>query len=446
MTDRIKLPGNLNTKNLLVTLGGIALGLLVYFSLLQAGNLFIKNTYMSTAAVNERKAHIYQEFVAYVSSHQLSGRNTAAVARWTEEHEHVTIYIFDMGRARQSFSGGEAGMGDMPREYDSAVYGKLYPVRFSDGIYHIAIAEDSQHHQTMLVKILAISCACLVFLLLNLMYTQRLTQRIIQLSKEASLVSSGDLWRSIEQDRGDELGELARSMDEMRRSVIQRMGKETMAWQANSELITAISHDIRTPMTSLIGYLELLNDGGFEDEERAKQFASSAYGKAMELKDLTDQLFRYFLVYGKAELELDMESFEASLLLAQLVGEAEFELADAGFSMQHIDFEGECILKADPKYLKRVFDNIVSNIKKYADREKPVVFMSEFSGKELSLCVSNSIARSMDRVESTKIGLRTCEKIMEAMGGSFTVSTDAEHFAAELRLPASEETRSVPLP
>jgi len=435
LTKTKNLPGNLNFKTLAVSLAGIVLGLAVYFLVLSAGQYFIENEYMSNDAVNARKAEIYQEFVNFVSSERLSGRNSAAVARWTDEHEHVIIYLFETGQARQSYSGGKAAVPQLPRSYDSAVYGKLYPVRFTDGIYHIAISDTSQDHQLMLLKIIAFCCAGVAFLLLHLLYTQKLTKRIISLSKEAALVSSGDLWRSIEAGGNDELSQLAGSMDEMRRSVIQRMGKETQAWQANSELITAISHDIRTPMTSLIGYLALLNDGGFEDEERAKSFAASAYSKAMELKDLTDQLFRYFLVYGKAELELEMEEFDAVLLLGQMAAEAEFELADAGFRLHNIEFEGECRVMADPKYLKRVFDNIVSNIKKYADREMPVVIVSELSGKELSLCVSNSISRSMSKAESTKIGLRTCEKIMSAMGGSFTVTSDAEHFAAELKLP-----------
>ena len=437
MIKRAKLPGSLNAKTLFVSLSGLCLGLLLYFLILSAGNAFIRNNYMSSEAVNQRKAEIYNEFTSYISANAISGRNSAAVARWTKEHEHVTIYLFETGRARHGYSEGKTLSSDLPRDYDSAVYGKLYPVRFSDGIYHIAISEYSEHHQSMLVKIAALSCACIAFLALTLLYTQSLTRRIIQLSKEASLVSSGELLRSIEPSGSDELGTLAGSMDEMRRSLIQRMSKESMAWQANSELITAISHDIRTPMTSLIGYLGLLNDSGFEDKERAAQFAEAAYAKAMELKDLTDQLFRYFLVYGKAELELEMESFDGRLLMEQLVGEAEFELSDFGFKLHNIDFQGECSIEADPGYLKRVFDNIVSNIKKYADKSQPVVFMTELGNGTMSLTVSNRISRSMDRVESTKIGLRTCEKIMQAMKGSFTVNTDAEHFSAEIKLPAN---------
>lgn len=194
------------------------------------------------------------------------------------------------------------------------------------------------------------------------------------------------------------------------------MGNESHAWEANAELITAISHDIRTPMTSMLGYLGLLNDSGFEDKERCRQFTASAYAKAMDLKELTDELFRYFLVYGKAELELSLESYDGRLLLEQLLGEAEFDLIDSGFRVQRIEFKGECSVSADPLYLKRTLDNMISNIKKYADPERPIMVITELTDGKLSVCISNYVKRSMDKVESTKIGIRTCRKIMEAMG------------------------------
>ena len=81
---------------------GLVLSLTLYFLLLSAGNSFIRNNYMSTEAVNQRKAEIYSQFTSYVSANSISGKNSAAVARWTKEHEHVTIYIFETGLARQS--------------------------------------------------------------------------------------------------------------------------------------------------------------------------------------------------------------------------------------------------------------------------------------------------------------------------------------------------------
>ena len=256
-----------------------------------------------------------------------------------------------------------------------------------------------------------------------------LTDGIDRLSREEPLdLRGGGIFRPAYQ----ELNKCSAALREKSRALEER---DT----ARRNWVNGISHDIRTPMTSMLGYLGLLNDSGFEDKERCRQFTASAYAKAMDLKELTDELFRYFLVYGKAELELSLESYDGRLLLEQLLGEAEFDLIDSGFRVQRIEFKGECSVSADPLYLKRTLDNMISNIKKYADPERPIMVITELTDGKLSVCISNYVKRSMDKVESTKIGIRTCRKIMEAMGGSFTIASDGEHFAAEFALPAVEK-------
>ena len=419
-----------------VALAGLALSALIFLALSELGAYFIREKYMSAENVGRRKSQIYNEFSSYVASQGISGRDTAALARWSESHEYVTIYLFSTGREQQLYTGGrlESPIGG----YDPQLHGRLYPIRFADGLYQVAIGDNSQIRQRQIVNLVAFTVAGVCYVLLFMWYTGRLTRRIIDLSTEASAVSAGDLERVIEAPGDDELSRLADSVDEMRRSVIERMGNEKRAWEANTELITAISHDIRTPMTAMIGYLGLLCSGQ-EDEKTRAQLASSAYVKAMELKDLTDQLFRYFLVYGKAELDLEKERFDARLLFEQLLGEMEFDLSDAGYTLQRVDFQGECFITVDPLFLKRVLDNLVSNIKKYADPARPVMVLSELRDGKLTLCVSNTVAAQHSRKDSTKIGLRTCEKIMTALGGSFRTTNDGEHFAAEMTLPAEEK-------
>ena len=434
----LRLSRSLRAKLLYVNLAGLALGLLVFFALSRVGLGLVSSRYMSTESVNRRKAQIYMDFASYVTANHVTGRDVSAVARWTASHDYVTIYLFGTGREQQLYGGGEVQPGVSHPSYDPTLHGKLYPIRFADGLYQIAIDDNSQLRQRQLVYAGSFFVACVCFLLLHTWYTGRLARRIIGLSREAAEVSAGDLNRTIHAAGGDEIELLATSMDEMRQAVIERMGNESRAWQANAELITAVSHDIRTPMTSLIGYLGLLCDGDPADAEMNRQFAASAYGKAMELKDLTDQLFHYFLVYGRKELELHPERLDARPLLDQLLGEAAFDLNDAGFTVRRIDLSDDCAVDVNPLYLKRVLDNLVSNVKKYADPEQPVVMLSEHGEGTLSLTISNTVSRSMERKESTKIGLRTCEKILTAMGGRFATHADDGHFAAELTLPTAE--------
>ena len=429
---------SLNAKMLFAAFIALLLAVGVFFAAYGIGNHFIDKVYMSAESVAARKAQIYTDFSIYVRQNGLSGTDSAAIARWTAKQEHVTIIVIGRGGNYSARRGEEAPVNSQISDLVqlAGIYGKLYPMRFADGEYQIAIGDSSQNRERSVFLIGSLVLAAAAFIAVMFFYIRRVTDRIIDLSEEAVVIGRGDLEAPITAVGGDEISVLASEMDNMRRSVIERMGNEKRAWEANSELITAISHDIRTPMTSLIGYLGLLNESSPDDSESRERFAAAAYHKALDLKDLTDELFKYFLVFGRAEIEMEREKYDARLLVEQLVGEAAFDLKDAGFEVEQQDFTGECTLVADPMYLKRVMDNLVSNAKKYADKTVPIVFRSELSDGELSVRVSNAIARGVSRVESTKIGLRTCEKIMRAMGGRFETKIEDERYTAAFSLNA----------
>ena len=438
---RLRLPRSLDEKMLYMILLSFLCAALVYFAAYGLGSYALKELYMSSEARSARLAEIYSEFYEFITDNQIKGTDTEAVAHWTREHPYVTILIYENEEANRTGNRTPtpyAGMGSGERLQYNSQYGRLYPMRFADGTYRIAIGDSSNVREDNINRVIAVVLGSVAFFTIMFWYIRRLTNRIIRLSKEADDIGSGDLEAPITVQGEDELAMLAGEMDSMRKSVIERMGNERRAWEANSELITAISHDIRTPMTALIGYLGLLNEGSFENTEKEKQFISSAYDKAMELKDLTDELFKYFLVFGRAELQMDREEYDGRLLLEQLLGETEFDLTDAGFTVQRIEFEGECTVRTDPLYIKRVVDNLISNAKKYADRGQTLLIVSELKDGKLSVSMSNAVAKDGPRVESTKIGLRTCEKIMDAMGGSFTTHLENERFTAEFVLPAEE--------
>ncbi len=435
---RLRLPRSLDGKLLYVILLSLLAAGLVYLGAYRLGSWALEDIYMSPESRSARQAKIYSEFFGYVSDNRITGDDTEAVARWTREHPFVTILVYqdegeDMRVSQQAQAA--AVLSNTERLRSGNQFGRLYSMRFADGDYRIAIGDSSNIREDNINRAIALTLAGITFFILVFLYIRRLTDRIILLSQEAGAIGAGDLEAPITVKGEDELAMLASEMDGMRKSVIERMSGERRAWEANSELITAISHDIRTPMTALLGYLSLLNEASAAGDEKSRQFAASAYEKAMELKDLTDELFKYFLVFGRAELELNLEELDAALLLDQLLGEAEFDLGDAGFEVKRTPFEDACTLRVDPLYLKRVVDNLVSNAKKYADRGQPLLLSADRRGDTLAVTMSNGIARGTPRVESTKIGLRTCEKIMSALGGSFRAGSEGDIFTAEFDLP-----------
>ncbi len=461
MTERRFSPArSLSAKLLLATLLSLLCALAAYFMVFWVATAAVNRYYMSADAVAERKAGIYTELNRFVTAGNVAGNDAEALQRFLDDRAFVSVTVYspeELGLPdetqpvevfREAGAAGRslyvavrkpAGQSLALSGHDER-NGKLYPMRFSDGIYYIAITDNSRAREDMLNRGMAAAVATVVLVSVLFWYTSRLTRRIIRLSEETAAVGAGDLEADITMDGSDEIAGLAADIDGMRDAIIERMGNEKRAWEANSELITAISHDIRTPMTSLLGYLGLLNNGRPLPEDEQKRYLEAAYGKSLALKELTDELFKYFLVFGHSDLELHREIFDAHLLLLQLLGEAQFDLQDAGYSVQNIDrLEDGITLDTDAAMLKRVLDNLVSNIKKYADREMPVVFLTEEKDSVVTVTVSNGVTERRGGTESTKIGLRTCEKILSALGGEFSTARDETHFAAEFTLPVRKE-------
>lgn len=442
MTDHNRGSGRhlcLEAKMLYTVIAGTFIALLLYLSFTYVGEKLVDEIYLSPEKQIQRRAEIFSQLESYVHNNGISGKDTQSIARWTAEKDYVTILIYGPGSKHRSFCGGRAMSSEAAELLRWQDFSGLYPLRFSDGTYLVSILDNSAAGEDMVVKITALLLSVLIFTLSVLWYMGRMTSRIKALSCSAQKVSGGDLDRQIVSPGQDEISSLAHAMDDMRRSLIEQMGSESMAWQANAELLTAISHDIRTPMTSMIGYLGILNSSDYSDVERCRQFSARAYEKAMDLKYLTDELFKYFLVFGSSKLEMELEWLDGCLLSQQLFGEAEFSLTEEGFMVERSELVGACQVLADPPYLKRVIDNLLSNIRKYASKDAPIDLQSMLEAGSLHLSISNQIGSLPDRTESSRIGLRTCEKIMCHMGGSFSYSSEDEIFTACLSLPAKTD-------
>ena len=292
-----------------------------------------------------------------------------------------------------------------------------------------------------LVVILSLAAACLALVGVTLAYNRSVTRAVVRLSREVQWVEQGSRNAEIRSDRTDELGDLARAVERMRKSIIQRMQSEQDAWAANSGLITAISHDIRTPLTALMGYLDLLQNGQFQDEAQMARYLGASREKARQLKELTDELFRYFLVFATPEVKMNRERYDAVILMEQLLGDRVIMLQEAGFAVQTMHLRQACTVELDVQYLQRVLDNVFTNVQKHADKGKRVTVMARLEGDSLKIDVANGVPDRPNPVESTKIGLQTCRKILREMGGNFETHVGEGKFLAEISLPCVKEAR-----
>ncbi len=317
---------------------------------------------------------------------------------------------------------------------DSAIGddGALHPVYFVDGTLIVAVADFTEEALENLVYVASFACALAIIAVIMIVYFGGIAKRITLLQKNVRIIEEGDLEHKISQRGNDEIALLARDVGVMRDSIVENMTRERRAWEANAGLITAMSHDIRTPLTVLLGYLDLIemqNKGEINDE-----YIAACRDNALRLKNLSDDLFSYFLAFGRSESEISLTAVETRELIDQIVSEYTVLLSESGYTVKNSVEIPEGAVKIEERYFRRVMDNIFSNVVKYADPADPVEIAAEYKNDSLSLSCKNKIRTDKNIPESNGIGLKTCSRMMEEMGGGLYFEDNNGYFTVQITL------------
>lgn len=433
-----KIYRSLTLKLMLVVFVALVAAVFTFLGVQIIGNAAVDQVYLSEDAVRARLDTEISSFRTFVSENQVSSTDVNAVGQWNREHREIQLTIKGMSTTMNSSASGAELVGNefglVIRAGDFADAAE-YAVNFRDGVFSVSIHDTSQGRYLMAVNLIAIVLAALMFLATILLYDQHLTRTIQTLSRQVRQVSRGDLQMQIQPMTHDEIGQLALDVDTMRLSIIDKLQREEAAWQANTQLITAISHDVRTPLTALMGYLEILSDDSISPDER-RAYLEICKNNAYRLKGLTDELFGFFLVFGRPTPDQRLEQFDAATLLEQILLEHEMNLKQRGFDVRPV-YSGELKgkLRVDLTHFRRIFDNLFSNVGKYADSMRPVSVLQTVEDEDLHVTISNYIPAQSGRPESNRIGLQTCQKLITAMGGEFIQSRTKDTFTVEVILP-----------
>lgn len=273
------------------------------------------------------------------------------------------------------------------------------------------------------------------YLILVQLFIKRKIEAILLIQEDASILSQGD-WNHTFRYKGiDEIGELSDELRCMQSTYYENMQNEKKARQANQELVTSLSHDLRTPLTSLLGYLELIRYREGTTEQK-RVYLDRSLQKVEQIRSLSDKLFEYFLVYEKEDsLELVEQPIERWLDYVR--ENVEFMQQD-GLSI-HLQLEALANSKAayNMEMLQRAMDNLFSNLHKYADRSSTIEIQGYHDHTAYHLCIKNRIRKNEEKVESNRIGLKSTEKIMQLHHGSLRIEEKDAYFCIEVQLPLS---------
>ncbi|RHV87918.1 sensor histidine kinase [Clostridium sp. OF09-36] len=287
----------------------------------------------------------------------------------------------------------------------------------------------------VLIGILAFS---VTFLLLQ----EKSAAYIGRISDVVERISDGDLNTKVEVVGDDEFSSMASNLNKMVEDIRRLMDKERESERTKNELITNVAHDLRTPLTSIIGYLELLSGQVVLPPEMQKKYIDIAYSKAKRLEKLIEDLFGFTKMnYGK--LAMHVSKVDIVKLLGQLLEESYPNFANKGLSYELQSNVPAKIITADGNLLARLFDNLIGNAIKYGAEGKRITVKVMAAADTVQVSVTNYgyvipaeelplIFDKFYRVEQSRsthtggtgLGLAIVKNIVDMHGGTITVKSD----------------------
>ncbi|MFR0794993.1 MAG: histidine kinase dimerization/phospho-acceptor domain-containing protein [Oscillospiraceae bacterium] len=321
---------SINARMIFVLLVALAVGVACYFGIDALGTAAIDRWYLSDDAVAARNLAHERSLQEYVSARGVSSRDTLAIEQWSRGEKKANVIVYQAeGDPYEAGSWGTSELLDDTTQSDIADLGySFFTLQFADGEYRVAVCDYSEAWLYSYVSFGALVLGFVIYSFIAFGFTRRLTRRVTRLSEAVG--AAGALNRTIPVVGTDELARLAASVNTMRDTILERTRDEQTAWQVSSDLITAMSHDIRNPLTSLIGYLDLLEMGQNRLPEDLRSYVLASRDKAYQLKDLTGRCSGIFSSSAAANRRRTPRPYDAQILCAQLLGECAGRAAQPG--------------------------------------------------------------------------------------------------------------------
>ena len=305
-----------------------------------------------------------------------------ALKKLLKKHDiYTNVYIYD--DAEDNFLGGDFGkvldepvgitpLYSLQNDFEQYSFNRLISgsVKFKDGE---GIVYVSSMHLLKYVKYyfyVALFVSLLIFFLPTFIFIKRKVKYINILKQEVLNMSQGDLSHAMTIMSHDELAILAQEMDTLRITLASNYQNEARIKESHQEMITCLSHDLRTPLTALRGYLDILCLHCYKDEKQMDHYLNSCIEKTEQIKDLSNKTFEYSLVYND-DLIPSLETISSESFIQYIEEHLEY-LELEGFKIEKEITISSVQLQLDLSMMKRMMDNICSNIQKYARKEQPI--------------------------------------------------------------------------
>ena len=425
---------------LLVGLGILCGGLFVVLN--ATVESVLENYLLSSVVLDTVIEERVNDFQDYVTENQVSATDSQALSQWMRGkpltlmeiyRSNVLVYSsyasYSLAVEGDDFT-WTATEGEETPTYDWISY---YSVEFSDGWGDVVLYSNDLYRYSTYATIAEVILCAVLFLAGFLIAFQRTVSYMRQISLEIQAMEGGDLNQPVTVRGDNDLTALAESLDAMRLAFRAQRERESSTYAANQALISQMSHDLRTPLTTLLIYTEILRYGKYQGEDQLRGYLDKIDEKAQQIKQLAENLLEYSLASQKRAVEMEPPAPAAEIFRPLLQETATF-LEQYGYAFHwDLDF-GEGRVAVHTPYLRRILDNLSSNILKYASLQEPISIQAREQEGVLALSFCNGL-KDRDEPAGTCVGLSSVEAMMEKMGGSSHAEQTGAAFQITLLFP-----------
>jgi signal transduction histidine kinase len=296
----------------------------------------------------------------------------------------------------------------------------------------------------------------LIFFFIYFFALSRSTIRyLMRVSQGIEQIAGGNFDSRLPVRGGDELGALADNINKMTAQLKWSIEEERRAEKAKAELVTNVSHDLRTPLTSIVGYLGLIEEDRYRDEVELRHYVQIAYEKSMRLKTMIDDLFEFTRTSGGMGLRLS--PINLTQMLGQLAAQFRLQFEQAEMESRLSLPDHPIIVDADGDKLVRVFENLIVNAIQYgkdgrqvdisvwSDNGQAIVEIANY-GEPLPSAIIPLLFERFYRAEHSRshntggsgLGLAIAKNIVELHYGAISVASDQGRTTFTVKLPLAK--------
>ncbi|WP_051591119.1 HAMP domain-containing sensor histidine kinase [Bacillus sp. UNC438CL73TsuS30] len=336
---------------------------------------------------------------------------------------------------------------------------RIYPITLNGGKNYLMVSGVPKS-KTLYVEEPGVTpylLGLITFILCFYLITKRKMKEIEEIALGLMEIAKGNLHYRIREKSTDELGSLATNINYMASELNEMIERQRQTEKLKDELITNVSHDLRTPLTSVMGYLRLVKDHQYKNQTQLDEYVDIAYGKSEQLKKLVEDLFDFTRLNYEG-VQLKKEKVSLNQMLRQLMDELDPIAKD-----HHVVFRNELpkepiLMEVDPNQMVRALENVLTNAIKYSTPPGNIHVNMVKNKKFVQISVSNpceslseeEVTRLFDRfyrVDASRssnnsgagLGLAITKSIIELHHGTIHVDYKNQVIHLLIRLPINED-------